>query len=88
MEVVLREIRASSMSLLDFRDMYEVENRLKTFTEWPFKESCKCSPENVSLKLTCFNKQHNRRHLAQAQVNVSALFKIGLFPIKAGCLNQ
>uniref|UniRef100_A0A8C0EW50 Uncharacterized protein n=1 Tax=Bubo bubo TaxID=30461 RepID=A0A8C0EW50_BUBBB len=22
-------------------------NRLKTFTNWPFVENCKCTPENV-----------------------------------------
>lgn len=30
--------------------MYEYENRLKTFTKWPFIKNCKCTPENVSLK--------------------------------------
>lgn len=31
--------------------MYEYESRLKTFTKWPFQENCKCTPENVSLKM-------------------------------------
>uniref|UniRef100_A0A8C8BPU3 Uncharacterized protein n=1 Tax=Otus sunia TaxID=257818 RepID=A0A8C8BPU3_9STRI len=26
-------------------------NRLKTFTNWPFVENCKCTPENVSLNM-------------------------------------
>ncbi|NWH75017.1 BI51B protein, partial [Piaya cayana] len=29
-------------------DMYEYENRLKTFTDWPFMDNCKCTPENMA----------------------------------------
>ncbi|NXX44687.1 BI51B protein, partial [Tricholaema leucomelas] len=29
-------------------EMYEYENRLETFTEWPFTENCKCTPENMA----------------------------------------
>ncbi|NXU47305.1 BIR51 protein, partial [Turnix velox] len=29
-------------------DMYEYENRLKTFTEWPFGENSKCTSENMA----------------------------------------
>ncbi|KAJ7418134.1 Baculoviral IAP repeat-containing protein 5.1 [Willisornis vidua] len=28
--------------------MYEYENRLKTFTNWPFQRNCKCTPENMA----------------------------------------
>jgi len=50
MEVLLKELGLASKFLSDFKDMYEYENRLKTFTKWPFTENCKCTPENVSLK--------------------------------------
>ncbi|NXU73634.1 BIR51 protein, partial [Oreotrochilus melanogaster] len=29
-------------------DMYEYENRLKTFKNWPFTKNCKCTPENMA----------------------------------------
>nr|XP_060636777.1 baculoviral IAP repeat-containing protein 5.1-like [Anolis sagrei ordinatus] len=48
METILKDIHATTNSLFDFRDMYEYENRLKTFTQWPFKENCKCTPENMA----------------------------------------
>lgn len=35
--------------------MYFYENRLKTFEGWPFDEDCKCTPENVSERLTFAN---------------------------------
>lgn len=50
MEILLKELGLASKLLSDFKDMYEYENRLKTFTNWPFIENCKCTPENVSLK--------------------------------------
>lgn len=28
--------------------MYDYDKRLSTFTDWPFTENCKCTPENVS----------------------------------------
>ncbi|XP_061841777.1 baculoviral IAP repeat-containing protein 5-like [Nerophis lumbriciformis] len=38
--------------MADFDDtsikMYFYENRLKTFEEWPFKEDCSCTPENMA----------------------------------------
>ncbi|KGL72281.1 Baculoviral IAP repeat-containing protein 5.1, partial [Tinamus guttatus] len=48
MEVLLEELAASSKLLTDFKEMYEYENRLKTFTKWPFVDNCKCSPENMA----------------------------------------
>nr|XP_020664575.1 baculoviral IAP repeat-containing protein 5.1-like [Pogona vitticeps] len=48
MERVLRDINATSKNLFEFREMYEYENRLKTFTQWPFREHCKCTPENMA----------------------------------------
>lgn len=50
MEMLLKELALASKLLSDFKDMYEYENRLKTFTKWPFIKNCKCTPENVSLK--------------------------------------
>lgn len=50
MEMLLQELASSSKLLRDFKEMYEYENRLKTFTNWPFVKNCKCAPENVSLK--------------------------------------
>lgn len=50
MEMLLQELASSSKLLRDFKEMYEYENRLKTFTNWPFAKNCKCTPENVSLK--------------------------------------
>ncbi|NXI39328.1 BIR51 protein, partial [Galbula dea] len=29
-------------------DMYEYKKRLETFTDWPFKDNCKCTPENMA----------------------------------------
>lgn len=49
MEAVLQELSLASQLLIDFKEMYEYEARLKTFTKWPFQENCKCTPENVSL---------------------------------------
>lgn len=51
MEMLLKELCLASKLLSDFKDMYEYENRLRTFTNWPFIENCKCTPENVSLKM-------------------------------------
>lgn len=51
MEKLLQELSSASKLLIDFKEMYEYENRLKTFTKWPFQENCKCTPENVSLKM-------------------------------------
>ncbi|XP_053560979.1 baculoviral IAP repeat-containing protein 5.1-like [Bombina bombina] len=28
--------------------MYDYNNRLKTFSDWPFTENCKCTPENMA----------------------------------------
>ncbi|CAJ0945195.1 unnamed protein product [Ranitomeya imitator] len=33
--------------LKDFRIMYDYNKRLSTFTDWPFTENCKCTPENL-----------------------------------------
>ncbi|POI23155.1 hypothetical protein CIB84_013097 [Bambusicola thoracicus] len=51
MEVLLKDLVSSSKLLSDFKEMYDYENRLKTFTNWPFVENCKCTPENVSLNM-------------------------------------
>ncbi|XP_062991549.1 baculoviral IAP repeat-containing protein 5.1-like [Elgaria multicarinata webbii] len=48
MEAFLSKINSTSKCLFEFRDMHEYENRLKTFTQWPFKEKCKCTPENMA----------------------------------------
>ncbi|KAF7243658.1 Baculoviral IAP repeat-containing protein 5.1 [Varanus komodoensis] len=48
MEAFLKDIKLTSKSLFVYRDMHEYENRLKTFTEWPFKDKCKCTPENMA----------------------------------------
>ncbi|XP_010005702.1 PREDICTED: baculoviral IAP repeat-containing protein 5 [Chaetura pelagica] len=48
MEQLLKELCLASKLLSDFKDMYEYENRLKTFTNWPFTENCKCTPENMA----------------------------------------
>ncbi|XP_040979971.1 baculoviral IAP repeat-containing protein 5.1-like [Aquila chrysaetos chrysaetos] len=48
MEMLLKELCLASKLLSDFKDMYEYENRLKTFTNWPFIENCKCTPENMA----------------------------------------
>jgi len=34
--------------LLSFNLMYSYEKRLQTFSEWPFREDCQCTPELVS----------------------------------------
>ncbi|XP_044144212.1 baculoviral IAP repeat-containing protein 5 [Bufo gargarizans] len=34
--------------LKDFRIMYDYNKRLSTFTDWPFSENCKCTPENMA----------------------------------------
>ncbi|XP_065141700.1 baculoviral IAP repeat-containing protein 5b [Paramisgurnus dabryanus] len=31
--------------LLSFDQMYSYEKRLQTFSEWPFREDCQCTPE-------------------------------------------
>ncbi|KFV63017.1 Baculoviral IAP repeat-containing protein 5.1, partial [Dryobates pubescens] len=48
MERLLKELSLASKLLSDFKEMYEYENRLKTFTKWPFTEDCKCTPENMA----------------------------------------
>ncbi|XP_051642584.1 baculoviral IAP repeat-containing protein 5.1-like [Manacus candei] len=48
MEMLLKELSSASKLLTDFKEMYEYENRLKTFTKWPFQENCKCTPENMA----------------------------------------
>ncbi|XP_064516569.1 baculoviral IAP repeat-containing protein 5.1-like isoform X2 [Pseudopipra pipra] len=48
MEILLKELSSASELLTDFKEMYEYENRLKTFTKWPFQENCKCTPENMA----------------------------------------
>lgn len=59
METLLKELLSASKLLSEFKEMYNYENRLKTFANWPFVKNCKCSPENVSLikdtlTLSCF----------------------------------
>ncbi|CAJ0950098.1 unnamed protein product [Ranitomeya imitator] len=34
--------------LKDLRFMYDYNKRLSTFTDWPFTENCKCTPENMA----------------------------------------
>ncbi|KAM4700119.1 baculoviral IAP repeat-containing protein 5.1-like [Discoglossus pictus] len=34
--------------LQDYRNLYDYESRLNTFTDWPFTENCKCTPENMA----------------------------------------
>ncbi|KAG8585388.1 hypothetical protein GDO81_005009 [Engystomops pustulosus] len=34
--------------LTDFRIMYDYNKRLSSFTDWPFTENCKCTPENMA----------------------------------------
>ncbi|XP_048340425.1 baculoviral IAP repeat-containing protein 5.1-like [Sphaerodactylus townsendi] len=48
MELFLREISSASEKMSGFKEMYSYENRLKTFAEWPLKENCKCTPENMA----------------------------------------
>ncbi|XP_005490974.2 baculoviral IAP repeat-containing protein 5.1 [Zonotrichia albicollis] len=48
MERLLQELSSASKLLIDYKEMYEYENRLKTFTKWPFQEGCKCTPENMA----------------------------------------
>ncbi|KAJ6665209.1 hypothetical protein lerEdw1_004258 [Lerista edwardsae] len=48
MEALLKEISSSIHHLFDFRDLHEYEKRLKTFADWPFKQNCKCTPENMA----------------------------------------
>ncbi|XP_058044344.1 baculoviral IAP repeat-containing protein 5.1-like [Ahaetulla prasina] len=48
MEAFLKEITSTSKNLLEFREMYEYRNRLQTLTAWPFKDNCKCTPENMA----------------------------------------
>ncbi|XP_058696045.1 baculoviral IAP repeat-containing protein 5.1-like isoform X1 [Poecile atricapillus] len=48
METLLQELSSASKLLTDFKEMYEYERRLKTFTKWPFQENCKCTPENMA----------------------------------------
>ncbi|RMC18414.1 hypothetical protein DUI87_04301 [Hirundo rustica rustica] len=48
MEVLLQELSSASKLLTDFKEMYEYEARLKTFSKWPFQENCKCTPENMA----------------------------------------
>ncbi|KAL9848302.1 baculoviral IAP repeat-containing protein 5.1-like [Geothlypis trichas] len=48
METLLQELSSASKLLTDFKQMYEYETRLKTFTKWPFQENCKCTPENMA----------------------------------------
>ncbi|KPP70224.1 hypothetical protein Z043_110965 [Scleropages formosus] len=31
-----------------FGEMYSYEKRLQTFTEWPFREDCQCTPEQMA----------------------------------------
>uniref|UniRef100_A0A8C0GJL6 Uncharacterized protein n=1 Tax=Chelonoidis abingdonii TaxID=106734 RepID=A0A8C0GJL6_CHEAB len=48
MEAFLKELNLACKHLIEFRDMYEYENRIKTFTDWPFMENCKCTPEHMA----------------------------------------
>ncbi|KAM3855239.1 baculoviral IAP repeat-containing protein 5.1-like [Vipera latastei] len=48
MEAFLREIISTFKNLFEFREMYEYQNRLQTLTAWPFKDNCKCSPDNMA----------------------------------------
>ncbi|KAM9319908.1 baculoviral IAP repeat-containing protein 5.1-like [Gastrophryne carolinensis] len=34
--------------LQSFQSMYDYEKRLSSFTDWPFTENCKCTPENMA----------------------------------------
>nr|XP_033791459.1 baculoviral IAP repeat-containing protein 5.1-like isoform X1 [Geotrypetes seraphini] len=44
----LEDLSLASKRLLEFQSMYDYENRLKTFTDWPFTEGCQCTPENMA----------------------------------------
>uniref|UniRef100_A0A452H6I7 Baculoviral IAP repeat containing 5 n=1 Tax=Gopherus agassizii TaxID=38772 RepID=A0A452H6I7_9SAUR len=48
MEAFLKELNLACKHLIEFRHMYEYENRIKTFTDWPFMENCKCTPEHMA----------------------------------------
>ncbi|CAM5089789.1 baculoviral IAP repeat-containing protein 5.1-like [Natator depressus] len=48
METFLKELSLACKHLIEFRDMYEYENRIKTFRDWPFMENCKCTPEHMA----------------------------------------
>ncbi|XP_052531764.1 baculoviral IAP repeat-containing protein 5.1-like [Tympanuchus pallidicinctus] len=48
METLLEELLSASKLLHEFKEMYDYENRLKTFANWPFVKNCKCSPENMA----------------------------------------
>uniref|UniRef100_A0A8D2QMA0 Uncharacterized protein n=1 Tax=Zosterops lateralis melanops TaxID=1220523 RepID=A0A8D2QMA0_ZOSLA len=50
---------SASQLLIDFKEMYEYEARLKTFTKWPFQENCKCTPENVKILRRCLVTEAN-----------------------------
>ncbi|XP_075054103.1 baculoviral IAP repeat-containing protein 5.1-like [Mixophyes fleayi] len=34
--------------LKDFSSMFDYNKRLSTFTDWPFMENCKCTPETMA----------------------------------------
>ncbi|XP_029450978.1 baculoviral IAP repeat-containing protein 5.1-like [Rhinatrema bivittatum] len=45
---LLEELSQASKRLLDYERMYAYESRLGTFTDWPFTEGCRCTPENMA----------------------------------------
>ncbi|XP_019409429.1 PREDICTED: baculoviral IAP repeat-containing protein 5.1-like [Crocodylus porosus] len=48
MEAFLKELSLASKHLIEFRDMYDYANRVKTFKTWPFMGNCKCTPETMA----------------------------------------
>ncbi|XP_044887737.1 baculoviral IAP repeat-containing protein 5.1-like isoform X1 [Mauremys mutica] len=67
MEAFLKKLNLACKHLIEYRDMYEYENRIKTFTDWPFMENCKCSPEH-----TMFIKNAPKPHVqVKAELGVS-----------------
>lgn len=93
--MLLKELGSASKLLTDFKDMYEYENRLKTFTNWPFKENCKCTPENVSLKLVVLAMPYFlfTVHECEALISIFVFRKscellLSLFPAQKYCSNM
>ncbi|XP_073417531.1 baculoviral IAP repeat-containing protein 5.1-like isoform X2 [Dendrobates tinctorius] len=48
MHGVKKRVMQVLQHLKDFRIMYDYNKRLSTFTDWPFTENCKCTPENMA----------------------------------------
>lgn len=46
--VVMNYSDVIAARFLTFDQMYSYEKRLQTFADWPFREDCQCTPEQVS----------------------------------------